>query len=182
MLNLYRCHFPNPLHSCIPALAQDHPSIRSPLPSQTLQSELDQLKKRFAAIRQDNVYVRTHNQRLTAQLRKKDKQLQHVLSIKLSGLSERTSDATFNSKLQALKREMVSIARLTAKVRDLENEAAEKDEELKLLKSSMKFTLIKELQVSPPFPIVRTSNCNIIDPIEPSLLLLAAPPPPQKNL
>lgn len=115
---------------------------------EALINQLDQLKKKFAAVRQDNVFLRTQVQRLSSQLSKKEKQVQHILAIKVAGISDKNGgDPAVHSRLQALKQEMVSITKLTARVRDLEGEVSSKDEELKLIKSSMKFTLIKELQI-----------------------------------
>lgn len=115
---------------------------------EALLNQLEQLKKKFAAVRQDNVFLRTQVQRLSSQLSKKEKQVQHILAIKVAGISDKTGgDPAIHSRLQALKQEMVSITKLTARVRDLETEVSAKDEELKLIKSSMKFTLIKELQI-----------------------------------
>ena len=59
---------------------------------------------------------------------------------------ENIDDKNTAAKLNEIKREMLAICTLTNKVRNLENKLM-KEEELKLLKSSMKFTLIKELQI-----------------------------------
>lgn len=109
--------------------------------------ELSSLKKKFSVVRQDNVHLRTQVQKLSVKLKKKEKQLDNVLAIKVNRATDKDSDSHMNIQLQALKNEMLSISRLSQKVRDLEVENAEKEEELKLLKSSMKFTLIKELQI-----------------------------------
>jgi hypothetical protein len=56
-------------------------------------------------------------------------------------------DDNLPGKLNEIKSELMSIANLTLRCNDLEQGASDKEEELKLLKSSMKFTLIKELQI-----------------------------------
>lgn len=84
---------------------------------------------------------------MSVHLRKKDKQIQHVLSVKIVGMADKSNDTILSSQLKELKNEMRSISRLTDKVSELEESLHSKDEELKLLKSSMKFTLIKELQI-----------------------------------
>lgn len=109
--------------------------------------EIDNLKKKFSAVKDDNVFLRSQIQRMKSIINKKDKQIQDIISIKVSTISDQTTDVQFQSKLQALRSEMMAISRLSAKNRDMEQELLEKDEELKLLKASMKFTLIKELQI-----------------------------------
>lgn len=115
--------------------------------AEELALELEQLKKKFSAVKDDNVFLRTQIQRLNSLLRKKDKHIQQVLEIKVNTISDQTTSTQFTAKLKALKSEMVAISRLSAKNRDLEHDLLKKDEELKLLKASMKFTLIKELQI-----------------------------------
>ncbi len=115
--------------------------------AEELTSEVELHKKRYAAVAQENVSLRTQVQRLTAQLRKKEKQMQHVLDMKVVALNNKTGDSIMAGKLQELRKDLVTIHRLSEQNRALEQAVTEKEEELKVLKSSMKFTLIKELQV-----------------------------------
>jgi chromosome segregation ATPase len=66
---------------------------------------------------------------------------------KLLGAKFDEMDDNLPGKLNEIKSELMSIANLTLRCNDLEQSASDKEEELKLLKSSMKFTLIKELQI-----------------------------------
>jgi myosin heavy subunit len=113
---------------------------------ETILDELSQTKKKYTAVKQDNVHMRTQVQRLTAQLKKRDKQIEEILRLKLQNIGADSSSAA-SQKLEKLKQEMASIAKLSHKIRELETDLADKDEELKLLKSSMKYSLIKELQI-----------------------------------
>jgi hypothetical protein len=108
--------------------------------------ELQHLKKKHAAIRQENMLLKTTAQRASILVKKKDRQIQHILDLKV-GLSEKTEEATLANRLRAIKADMQAPSMLMAKIRELETAVAQKDEQLRMIKSSMKFTLIKELQI-----------------------------------
>ncbi len=110
---------------------------------ESLRYELQQEKRKGYLFQKENIKLKTELQRMQNQLKKKDKHIQKIINMKLSNIDDKSAF----SKLNEIKREMLAICTLTNKVRDLEKEMSEKDEELKLLKSSMKFTLIKELQI-----------------------------------
>ncbi len=81
-----------------------------------LSAELRELKEAFIVSQQENIFLRTQVQRLVAQLKKKEKQMQQVLGLKVSALSDAGSDAVLQGQLKELKNEMISIAKLTDKV------------------------------------------------------------------
>ncbi len=53
------------------------------------------------------------------------------------------------SKLKALRMELMTVAGLSDKLREAERALADRDRELQQVRSSVKYTLIKELQVRP---------------------------------
>jgi len=78
--------------------------------------DLNQLKKKFSIVRQDNVFLRTQLQRMQVQMRKKDKQIQNVLSIKVSSMQDSNTGGKLKGQLENLKNEMVAISKLTKQV------------------------------------------------------------------
>ena len=110
---------------------------------ESLKYELEQIKKKDYTLQKENNRLKVELIRANKLLKKKDKQIQSIMNIQLNTIDDKSAIA----KLNEVKREMLAICTLTNKVRSLEKSMLEKDEELKLLKSSMKFTLIKELQI-----------------------------------
>lgn len=63
--------------------------------------------------------MRTQIQRLAALLRKKDKQIHHVLNLRVAGSGEGAgAEGAVESRIRQLKSEMASISALTQKVRE----------------------------------------------------------------
>lgn len=116
-------------------------------PVMQMSSDLETLKVKFSAVKQENIALRTQMQHLHAQLKKKNKEMRSVLELKEMHLVDKFGETHITDKIKSLRKEMMSIQTLTNKVRALEHSNTEQQDELKLLKSSLKYTLIKELQI-----------------------------------
>jgi len=109
--------------------------------------DIRQLKEKYSLVKQENVFLRTQVQRLASQLRKKDKQMQQILAIKVVDNGDTNGQTALLAALRNVRNEMMSISKITSKVRELESTLVRKDEELKKIKSTIKFTNIKELEI-----------------------------------
>lgn len=115
--------------------------------AEELSNDIRQLKEKYGAVKQENVFLRTNLQRMANQMRKKDKQIQQLIAMKIADAGDTTGQSTLLNQLRALKSELMAIFRLTAKIRELEALLLKKDDELKKLKHSIKYTNLKELEV-----------------------------------
>jgi hypothetical protein len=115
--------------------------------AEQLSGEVRLLKENGNAAAKDNAFLKAQLQRLVAQLRKKDRQIEQLLDMKIHAMSDAGSDAILAGQLRELRSEMTTLARLSDKCRELEASQARKDEEIRRLKASVRFTNVAEMEI-----------------------------------
>jgi hypothetical protein len=104
-------------------------------------------KVKLAAVQQQTTQLKAQVRRLEQQVRRREQDNARVLELKEVQLGEKYGEVQMVEKIRQLRKEMLSTAVLTRKVRELEESVSAKDDEVKVLKSSLKYTLVKELQI-----------------------------------
>lgn len=101
-------------------------------------------KKKLAKLSKENTSLRTQAQRLEAIVKKKEAAFNRLMEVKLEKLEEA---GVATAKVKQLRKDVATASTLNDKIRELESQLASKDEELSSLKSSLKLTDMRELQV-----------------------------------
>lgn len=123
---------------------RDRPRDRD---AEDLSRQLRALKEVHNGVVSDNAALKAQVHRLSQSLRRKDAQMDALMSMKVSAVSDSGSDAVLAGQLRELRSELASIARLSAQNRDLESTLARREEELRSLRHSLKFTSARESEV-----------------------------------
>ena len=111
---------------------------------EVLKEELMAAKKKLAKLSKENTSLRTQAQRLEAIVKKKEAAFNRLMEVKLEKLEEA---GVATAKVKQLRKDVATASTLNDKIRELESQLASKDEELSSLKSSLKLTDMRELQV-----------------------------------
>ena len=118
-----------------------------PRDSEELVADVRSLKEESNAIRAENAYLKTQMQRLLAQIRRKDKQIDQLAALKISAVNDSGGDAILAGQIRELRAEMTTIARLTDKFREVEATLQRRDEELRRIRSSTKVLSAAEAEM-----------------------------------
>jgi len=137
---------------------------------ETLTKDLRKCKEALVAAQTENAAMRTQIQRLVSTIKRKDKQITQLIDMKMSAAQDALNNAALSSmdpaqqssnthhgnvsevavflgQMRDLRSELVSIARLSDKCRDLESALGKKEDEMHRMKANMKMSLLTELEL-----------------------------------
>mmetsp|Transcript_25722 Transcript_25722/g.35826 ORF Transcript_25722/g.35826 Transcript_25722/m.35826 type:complete len:196 (+) Transcript_25722:114-701(+) len=131
--------------------------------------DIEDLRHNWATQRKDNVQLRKENReltltvdRLTDLLRRKDISMHRVLKIKVDKSEQSVNGKKYSNKLKAVRNDMVSVSKLSNRIRELEYTLAQKTRELELVKEMIQNTKISELKMNLKTNYTRTRKLSKI--------------------
>mmetsp|Transcript_19035 Transcript_19035/g.26559 ORF Transcript_19035/g.26559 Transcript_19035/m.26559 type:complete len:197 (+) Transcript_19035:85-675(+) len=116
-------------------------SAKKRLDSEELGADILRIKRLNMRLRQENKELRTTVQRLTHQVKRKDRSIYRVLS-----LTPEHSEST-PRLLQEIKSDLISLPSLNERIQSLEEQIKKTEGELQDVTTSTKYTRIRELQL-----------------------------------
>mmetsp|Transcript_4528 Transcript_4528/g.6018 ORF Transcript_4528/g.6018 Transcript_4528/m.6018 type:complete len:205 (+) Transcript_4528:130-744(+) len=129
---------------------------------EAMKEEWSRYRKLNLKLRRENKDLKSTVERLTDLLRRKDVSMHRVLSYKVDKSEQMVDGKKHFGKLKAVRNDMVSVSRLSDRIRELEMSLSQKTKELTLMKELVQNTKVSELKSEMKINFERTRKLSKI--------------------